>query len=122
METLLIDRELTDEGKKIWENLSSYMVLEAGGSVLPKQARPRKIKLSISELENEFFKLEIKRLIRNSKMVIEDCEAILERCSTMHEYIANDAKVAKTVHTNLIERLKRVLDLIPAFDHEIIVD
>ena len=120
MTTVMLDRELTDEGKKIWENMSSYQVLSEGGTLLPIK-RVKKIRINLHEIENEFFRLELKRLIRNSQMVIEDCDGILKKCRTMHEYIANDAKVAKTIHTNMIERFTKLLNLIPAFEHEIIL-
>lgn len=120
MATVVLEGELTEEGKKMWQNLMDYATLVTGNSIDPPK-KPKKLKINIHEIENSFYRLELRRLIHNSELVIKDCDKILDKCRTMEDYIKNDAKVAKTIHTNLIMRLKRVLNMLPAFEHEIIL-
>lgn len=118
MSTAVIQRDLTDEGKILWDNLSSYETILSGGSVLPK-VRQKRIRIDYQQIEIDFLRLEIKRLIKNSEMVVEDCDRMIALVKDKNEYLACDAKVAKMIHLNNIKRLERILNNQPAFDHEI---
>lgn len=110
--------DLTDESRRMWENISNLEKINAGISLLPIQ-RNKRVKVNHFELGFLFIKKEIQRMIINSERVIADCDDIILTYETQEEYLASDAKVAKFIHTKLIERLKKILNLENAFDHEI---
>lgn len=114
-------RELTDEGKKMWDNLIAIEAQTAGTPIIPAIPKPKKERPNPYKIELDFIRLEIKKMIYNSTLVVEDCNFILEKFKTKEEYYLSDAKVAKTLHLRLIERYKNLLDGIPAFDHEIVL-
>lgn len=113
--------ELTEEGRKMWENIANFEKLSQGMSILAPE-RLKKLKLNMFEIELMFIRTEVRKMIKNSQRVIEECEEIIKKCKTKEEYFKCEARVAKTIHTNLIERLQRILDLNEAFDHKIFVD
>lgn len=120
MRTVTVEEELADEGKKMWSNISNYEKLANGKSLL---GRPKPLpKVNMFEVELIFVRTEIRRMIRNSERVIQDCEEIIRKLRTKEEYFSSEAKVAMQVHKNLIERLKRILESQNAFDHHIYVD
>lgn len=120
--TIELDRgELTEEGKKMWKDIENLEKLISGESLLPVN-KPKRIRINQFEIGLTFVRLEIKRMIENSKRVIVDCDKIIKTYKTQREYLASDAKVAKSIHQNLIDRLQRILEYKPAFDHEIKVD
>ena len=122
MATITLDaKELTDEGKKIWEQISAYETLMSGKSLNPTEKK-RRVKLNVYEVELYAIRLEIKRMIKNSMMVVSDCKRIIETYKTKEEYMTSDAKVAMVIHLNLIGRLQKVLDGESAFEHEIKID
>lgn len=115
------ERELTEEGLRMWNNLSNYQKLAVGITLMP-EPKKRKARTHPTEIELGFLRLEIKKMIKNSQMVVEDCNKLITACSNMEEYLSCDAKVAKMIHTNLIDRLTRVLNGGEAFDHEVKLD
>jgi len=118
MAAITLEGELTEEGKKMWQNIMDYGTI-INGNPLETPRKPRKVKISVEKIENDFYRLEIRRMIHNSKLVIQDCDRILQKCENIQDYISSDAKVAKTIHSNLINRLEKILKFSPAFEHEI---
>lgn len=108
-----------EESKQLWDNITDYERLMLNLSVLPEQ---KKIKVSPFELNLIFIRTEIRRMIKNSELVVKTCDDIIATYTTPEEYIASDAKVARGLHLNLISRLKNVLEYKSAFDHEIPVE
>lgn len=106
---------LTSEGQKMWDNLSSLTAVKVKK---PRQVKLSKIVFNTDRVELDFFKGEIVKLILNSELVIQDCDLIMKKYITMEEYIASEPKIAKTIHMNLIERLERMLNYLPAFKDE----
>lgn len=119
MAKVALVEELTPEGQELWNNIESIMRLNKGKSLLPKKRLP---KIDLNEIALMCIRTEIRKMIRNSELVIEQCDQVIATYKTKEEYYTSDAKVAKRLHTNLIERLKRVLNYKPAFDHQILVD
>ena len=114
--------ELTREGQRMFDNLMKYQELNAPVLVDNVSPPPPPEVKTIIELENEHLKTEIARMIKNSEMVVEDCNKILAKITSQAEYMTSDAKVAKTLHERNIERLTRILDGKPAFDIKVKLD
>jgi hypothetical protein len=122
MATIDLNEELTPEGAQMFENIEKYQRLNLGLSVLPEEKKPRKPRITQCDVELNAIKIQIAKLIKNSEMVIKNCDKIIAKYTTMEEYLASDAKVAKLCHTNLIERLERILDGREALDYEVKLD
>jgi hypothetical protein len=116
--------DFTEEGKRLYRALSKYQTITEPPKppVKPPGFDLYQFNLDILQKEVLFLKKEMARMIKNSELVIADCDIILEKVKTKEEYIKSDAKVAKTLHQNNIERLIRVLDGRPAFDYEVKLD
>lgn len=99
-------RQLTDEGSRMWSNLTAYVEADKNKEDL----QPKKLEIDPYKIEHDYLRLEIRKMIENSKMVIQDCNNIIIACLTKEEYYASEARIAKTIHTNLIGRLQRILD------------
>lgn len=116
-----MERELTAEGKKMYDAL---MNLTGDEEIIiehikksPKKPKPIK-EWNPYEVEFKFIKLEILKMIENSKLVIADCDYIINKFSSVEGYMLSDVKVAKSLHHNLIDRLSRVFNGLPAFEDE----
>lgn len=114
-----LNRDLTPEGERILDNVLTFDHLQSlfpDGSYQPPTppvtARPK------SEVDLSNMKLELIKMIINSKMVVRDCEEILYKLDNVEAYMLNDTKIAKTIHLNLIDRLERVLLGMTAFQDE----
>lgn len=114
--------ELTPESKQMFDNIEKYQRLTLGLSVLPEEKKPRKPRITQCDVELNFIKIQVAKLIKNSEIVIIGCDKIIAKYSTIEEYLASDAKIAKYCHTNLIERLERILDGKEALDYEVKLD
>lgn len=96
---------LTKEGEKMYRSLSRNK----------RTSTPHVPPINIdtkplSELQVDFFRTELANLIENSRRVTIDCDKILSLCETRDEYLKNDAKVAKMIHSRLIDRYTRMLN------------
>lgn len=116
-----MDRDLTPEGKKLWENIGRVRKLRQGKSLVveatpPPPKTPKPIVLTQAEIEARFLREQVEAMLENSIMVVEDCECIIAAVKTKDEYLLCDAKVAKTIHERNIERLTRILEGLPAFE------
>lgn len=107
----------TDEGLTLENNIQDYKTLMTGISLLEVEQPEHP-----STFRLKFIRDEIRRMIKNSELVIQDCNSIMRTYKTQQEYILSDVKVVKTVHENLIIRLTRVLEYNYAFDHKIEID
>ena len=117
MSTITLEN-LTDEGRRMWENILEYEKIAKTGSY-SKIPKGKEIKLNPFEIQLVFLRDEIRRMIINSERVIADCDEILIAIEDRAEYLSSDAKVARMIHSNLVERFKKVLNYRPAFDEEI---
>jgi hypothetical protein len=116
-----LKRALTPEGQKMWNNLKE-MEAHIRGKAKPPLEPPPPEKPNPYKVEIDFMRDELRRMIKNSQLVITDCDNMMAKFKTYEEYMASEAKVAKFMHTNLIERLQRILDGLPAFNHKIELD
>lgn len=113
---------LTEEGQVMFDNIAELekQLAENRNPTIKKIKEKTTIRVTDPyELEVEFLRLELRKLIKNSEMVMEDCDTLIKQCETKEDYLKNEARVAKIVHLNMITRFKRILANIPAFDHEI---
>lgn len=102
------EEPITSEGQVLWDNIKKYERILEDMSSISEQTDEKP--MTPSELELLFIRGELKRLIRNSELVIEQCDIIIAKYTTIKEYLASDAKVAKQIHTNIMIRLGRVLE------------
>lgn len=110
--------ELTSEGKMVWDAISDRPNHKFIPNRKPRVAKDKTIATKINEYNQMV--LEIKKLQRNSEMVVEDCQGLIALHTKNENYFcANEAKVAAMIHGNLFARLQRILDGGTAFDHEI---
>lgn len=123
MATIVLELdELSPDAKELWDNINSYKKLFKGVSLLPSV---NIVSENTEEVLLTFLRTEIRRMIRNSETVIEQCDEIIRKLTkygTQREYLTCDARIAKTLHTRLIERLNRILKYKEAFDYDIVVD
>jgi hypothetical protein len=110
-------RDLTPEGQKLLDTILSYanLSVEPGDQDGPPNNVNKKGRW---QLEAERLRLEMTKMMINSIMVVEDCNEIIKQITTADGYINCDAKVAKTLHTNLVSRIQKILSGQPAFDDE----
>ena len=99
---------LTPEGQQLWNNIARQE--------LPRPKAKVPVLTYSCEAELESIKIQIKKMIQHSLNVINDCDEIINEYKTEKEYLAGDAKIAKTLHGNLIGRLKRLLNGKEVFD------
>lgn len=114
-----LNRDLTPEGEKILNNVLNFehlISLFVDGEYKPPE--PPTTQRPKSEVDLSNMKLELIKMIVNSKMVVRDCEEILMKLNDVEAYMLNDAKIAKTIHLNLIDRLERVLLGMSAFQDD----
>jgi len=113
-------RRLTQEGERMFDNLQDYERKLAGEDIIPPVKPPIDIlKLMQDQKELLFLRKQLKKMIQNSNMVTKDCRDQIDAYTKIEQYFASEAKVALTCHTNLIERLNRILDGKEAFDFKI---
>ncbi len=102
--------ELTPDGKQLLENIDNYEEVLNPTPEAPVDNRPKKLKTSADRFEVLRLKREMQLMIDNSRLVVRDCGEVISRYKSAEEYITSDAKVAKTIHENLIIRLERVMN------------
>lgn len=112
-------RELTDEGRRMFENLEAYddELFEKRPTRRRKagtktQAPEEMIPIVLSEEMKQLMtiKANLVKLMDNSRRVIQDCDKIMSSYKTKEEYLASEAKIAKYCHQNFLERMERVLN------------
>lgn len=101
--------QLTEDGKKMFDTMAEYEELVNPTPVKPEKSST-KLKSSADRFEVLRLRREIQAMIDNSKLVVRDTTVLVNSCATLEEYITSDAKVARTLHEKLIERLTRVLN------------
>lgn len=106
---------LTEEGQQMWKVISEQELPRA-------MARARSLPVNTLEKQLGFIQTQIKKMIQHSKNVIRDCDEIIETYRDEKQYLAGDAKVAKTLHSKLIVRLTRLLDSQEVFDFEVKIE
>lgn len=111
----LIDDTFDRDAKNLWANIAKYEKLLSGESILEVEIEDEE-DLAPRELELNYIRKELGVIINHSKSVVEECDKILAECTSIKEYLLSDAKVARSLHNNLIARLTRVLNYKPAFD------
>lgn len=110
-------RELTDEGKRMFENLESYddKLFEERPKTRRKRVAVKEeevaIPLEVSEEMKQLMilKANLEKLVENSIKVIQDCDKLMSAYKTKEEYLASEHKTAKYCHQNFADRLKKVL-------------
>jgi seryl-tRNA synthetase len=116
------EEDLTPEGKRLYKNIDKINEqLNTITVTLPPVELPP-IEINPTQADNDHLRLEIARMIKNSELVVRDCNKILAKCKNEKEYLLNDCRIAKTIHENNIIRLTRILDGLPAFDYHIPLD
>lgn len=113
--------ELSDEGKQLWDKMMGEEVEEV---VVQTTQRKTVIKEVVVESDESMrMRLEIKKMQQNSRIVIEDCKKQQKLYIKREEYFkANECRVVILCHTNLIERLQRILDGKTAFEKDFDLD
>ena len=94
------DEDLTEEGEQMWKNIASQLLEQEIDDMPTAFVSCNPYKEAYKEMQ-----IGIAEMIQNSKNVIKDCDEIIIQFSTEKEYLASDAKVAKTMHLRLIDRL-----------------
>lgn len=112
-----MERDLTPEGEMLFKNIERLFD-EKDNDFQPKILKPKIVEEHKHTIALKNIKLELVKMIANSKKVIEDCDAIIETFKDAEEYLLKDTKTAKFIHTNLITRLERVLLGMTAFQDE----
>jgi hypothetical protein len=115
--TVELEDDTPEELLQLRANMEDYEMLLAGVSVLEPE-EPEHPAVGTTK----FLRDELRRMIKNSELVVAGCKDIIATYKTKVEYIKSDAKVAMSLHQNLIIRLKRVLEYTPAFDYDITID
>ena len=111
-----MNEELSDEGKKLWDMLSND---DFAKNLKVKKKKERSPKL----LENYNIRIALKKLQQNSKTVVREAEEEIQKLTKEEKYYAAYGfKVAHLVHSNLIERIQRILENKEPFDFEINLD
>lgn len=110
---IIVEDFLSDEGRTMWNNLEALT-----DAPKKKNINLKNIVFNTKDVEINFIRLEMQKMIANSYNVIADCDEIMHKYTTMAEYIASEPKIAKTIHQNLINRLERILVHLPAFEIE----
>lgn len=121
--------QLSPEGKELWDSMMSddFDAAEMLQEVKTKATRRSKLMfpevqtqiktITIENDETQRIRLELRRLIQNSKMVVQECEALQIIFTNKEQYFkANECKVAGLCHRNLMARLERILDGGTAFE------
>lgn len=110
-----MERDLTPDGELLFKNIERlFEQKEHDFKILqPKIVEQHKHTIALSAM-----KMELVKMIENSKRVIEDCTAIEDTFESAEEYLLSDTKTAKFIHTNLITRLERILLGMTAFEDE----
>lgn len=104
----------TREGERLAENQRQYIILDQKDYMVEEQPpiippkKPRKSNLD--QLRVEFFIHEITALRERSIEVVADCDKIIALYTTKEEYLHSDVKVAKMIHTRLIDKYTRLLN------------
>lgn len=114
--------ELSDEGKALWDKM---MGEEHEEEVVVEVARKKTVirEVVVESEESQRIRLEIKKMQQNSRIVIEDCKKQQKLYIKREEYFkANECRVVILCHTNLIERLQRILDGKTAFEKDFDLD
>lgn len=112
--------ELTEEGKLLWDKMmgqfnEEYNELAEVATVKSKTTRVIK-EVIVETDESNRLRMDIKKLMQNSQMVIAECEKDLKMYTKKEQYFkANECRVAILCHTNLITRLQNILDGMPIF-------
>lgn len=107
------NEELSEEGQQLWnmiginpdrdENEDMQGII-TGATMLVRGKR----KMPVMEKN---MRIELKKLIQNSCLVIRDCELQIAYHTKRENYFkANEAKVALTIHINLIDRITTILN------------
>lgn len=117
--------ELSEEGKELWDSMMAGDI--DAEAIIANIERPnvqrvtRRVKEVIVETdESQRIRLEMRRMIQNSKVVVAECEQLMKEYVKKEQYFkANEARVAALCHKNFIERLQRILDGQSAFDKDI---
>lgn len=111
--------EFTDEGREMWEALNKERQED---SKINKTELVPLPPINLFRLEVYHLRLEIRKMIRNSEKVIEDCSVILSKINNAEEYQKTEIKTVKLIHLNLIKRLGHVLNGHKAFDKDIEIE
>jgi hypothetical protein len=109
----------TEEGQRMWDNLANITAQVKVAARRPKPPKLNKIVFDPTKVELEFLKIEIDKMIKNSKLVIKDCNTLMGKYKTAGEYLASEPKIVKTIHENIILRLERIRTNLPAFENEL---
>lgn len=110
--------EFTDEGREMWEALNKERQED-------NKTKPELVPLApvnLFKLEVHHLRLEIRKMIRNSEKVVENCTVILSKIDNAEEYQKTEIKTVKLIHLNLINRLGHILDGHKAFDKDIEIE
>jgi hypothetical protein len=114
--------ELSDEGKRLWDEM-----VEGAEKRLSKSTQTKvekRIQHVIVETdETQRLRLELRKLQQNSRIVVKECEELIQVYTKKEEYFkANECKVAVLCHKNFIGRIERVLKGLTAFEKDIKLD
>lgn len=113
--------EFTDEGREMWEALNKERQEDNNNKTNKAELVPLP-PINLFRLEVYHLRLEIRKMIRNSEKVVEDCSTILSKINNAEEYQKTEIKTVKLIHLNLIKRLTSVLDGHRAFDKDIEIE
>lgn len=102
---------MTKEGRQMYAALKSKTksILPPSPPVPPKQP-------TLVERQVDFYRTELTELLELSKKVVIDCDTVLDLCESEDEYLKNDAKVAKLIHSRLVIKYTRLLNYQSALD------
>lgn len=115
--TIELEDDTPEELLQLRANIQDYENLLAGINILEPE-EPEHPAVGTTK----FLRDELRRMIKNSELVVIGCREIIKTYKTKEEYIKSDAKVAMVLHQNLINRLRRILEYTPAFDYDITID
>jgi hypothetical protein len=102
MATIDLNEELTPEGAQMFENIEKYQRLNLGLSVLPEEKKPRKPRITQCDVELNAIKIQIAKLIKNSEMVIKNCDKIIAKYTRPEEI--RDPETGKWINSSVFVR------------------
>lgn len=121
------EEDLTPEGLEMWRMIQAsngnadfvVEMMEEKTARKTRRTRPMTVAPVVEpQPEVQRMRIELRRLQQNSRIVVKECEDMMKVFLEKEQYFKlNEARVAKTIHTNLIERLDRILNGGSAFDH-----
>lgn len=109
--------ELNEEGRKLWEQLAD----DGFAKGLKVPTRKKAVTPAVARgVTADNMRLEIRKLQQNSIQVVREAKVAMEQYTKQERYFcANECKTAVYIHSNFVVRLQRILEGLPAFDHQV---